>query len=82
MIVTCRRFVEIITADAEGALPSWEKTHFDEHRHVCGPCRRYKEGFESTVTLLHELQVELPNERPSRELMASLLEKLRARHRP
>lgn len=77
MIVTCRRFVEIITADAEGALPSWEKTHFDEHRHVCGPCRRYKEGLESTVTLLHE--VELPGERPSQELLASLLEKLRAK---
>lgn len=55
MIVNCRRFVESITAAQEGALPAWEHRHFEEHRAVCGPCRRYLEGLEATVELLHEL---------------------------
>jgi hypothetical protein len=74
VIVTCRRFVEIITAEQEGALPSWEERHFHEHRDVCGPCRRYLEGFERTVELLHEL----PRERAPEAMREALLARFRA----
>ena len=74
MIVTCRRFVEIITAEQEGALPGWEQRHFHEHREVCGPCRRYLEGFERTVELLREL----PRERAPEAMRGELLARFRA----
>jgi hypothetical protein len=70
VIVTCRRFVEIITAEEEGALPGWERKHFDEHREVCDGCRRYLEGFEVTVALLRELPREGAPEMMREELLA------------
>ena len=73
MIVTCRRFVEIITAEQEGALPAWELRHFHEHREDCDPCRRYLEGFERTVELLREL----PPERAPEAMRAELLARFR-----
>jgi hypothetical protein len=58
VIVSCRRFVEVITEAREDALPGWERRYFEEHATVCPPCRRYLEGFERTVALLHELPEE------------------------
>jgi hypothetical protein len=70
VIVTCRRLVEIATAEREGALPEWERHHFHEHLGVCGPCRRYIEGFDRTVELLHELPREPAPEATKATLLA------------
>jgi hypothetical protein len=75
VIVTCRRFVEIITAAREDAVPAWERRYFDAHAGVCGPCRRYLEGFDRTLELLHAL----PGRPAPDAKRAALLARFRAR---
>jgi hypothetical protein len=74
VIVSCRRFVELVTEEWEGAVSSWERKHFHEHRETRDPCRRYLEGFERTVALL----LELPREPAPEAMRAALLTRLRA----
>jgi anti-sigma factor RsiW len=74
-MITCRRFVSIITEEHEGALPPDEQARFDEHRTLCPPCRHYLDGFDRTVELLHEL----PPEPAPEAMRADILARLRAR---
>ena len=78
MIVSCRRFVEIITEAREDALPGWERRHFEEHATDCRACRGYLEGFEHTIDLLHEL----PEEPAPDEMRETLLSRFRAAGAP
>ena len=78
MIVSCRRFVEIITEAREDALPGWERRHFEEHATDCRACRGYLEGFEHTIELLHEL----PEEHAPEKLREALLSRFRAAGAP
>jgi hypothetical protein len=73
VIVTCKRLVEITTAERESAVPEWERRHYREHLEVCGPCRRWVEGFDRTVELLHEL----PEQTAPEPMRADLLERFR-----
>jgi hypothetical protein len=70
MIVNCRRFVEILTAARERALPEWEEKHFEEHRGHCRMCRSYAEDFERTVELLGDLAPQQAPETLRAELLA------------
>ena len=78
MIVSCRRFVEIITEAREDALPGWERRYFEEHATDCRPCRRYLEGFERTIALLHAL----PEEPAPQGMREDLLSRFRAATTP
>jgi hypothetical protein len=77
VIVSCRRFVEILTAAREDALPAWEQRHFEEHAASCRACRSYRDGFDRTVALLHDL----PGERPPEAMREALLSRFRAARR-
>ena len=74
-MITCQRFVSLITEEHEGALPPDEHAGFQEHRTVCPPCRHYVESFDQTVALLHD---EPPEPAPE-AIRADLLARLRAR---
>jgi anti-sigma factor RsiW len=74
VIVSCRRFVEIITEAREGALPGWERPYFEEHATSCRPCRHYLEGIDRTIRLLHEL----PEEPAPEGMREALLARFRA----
>jgi hypothetical protein len=77
VIVSCRRFIEAITAEWEGALPGWERKYFHEHGENCAACRRYLEGFGRTVELLGEL----PAEPAPEPLRADLIDRFRQARR-
>jgi anti-sigma factor RsiW len=78
VIVSCRRFVEIITEAREGALPGWERRHFEEHATDCRACRGYREGLEHTIALLNEL----PEEPAPEKMREALLSRFRAAGAP
>ena len=74
MIISCRRFVSMLTEAREGTLSPGHQRSFRFHHKVCTWCQCYVDGFDRTVELLHEL----PPERAPEQMRAELLARLRA----
>ncbi len=72
--VTCRQFVELVTAYFEGALPACTLRQVEEHLVMCDWCVTYVEHMQATIASLHELAEQRPLEPPD-----SVLAALRAR---
>jgi anti-sigma factor RsiW len=56
--MTCKEFVELVTAYLEGTLTGEQRTAFDEHMELCPGCDTYLEQFRTTIGLLGELPEE------------------------
>ena len=74
-MISCRRYVSLLTEAREGTLSPYERMAFGLHRKVCSRCRCYTEGFDQTVELLREL----PPDPPPDAMRAELLARLRAK---
>lgn len=53
--MTCSRFVELVTAYLEDALPTDDRAAFEEHLQLCPGCDWYLDQFRATISLLGEL---------------------------
>ena len=54
--ITCRQFVELVTDYFEGALPSRDLSHIEEHLVICDWCVTYAEQMKTTVESLRSLR--------------------------
>jgi anti-sigma factor RsiW len=50
--ITCRRFVESLSAWRDGELTDAPRLSFDAHRARCTRCTRYAAGFGAAIALL------------------------------
>ena len=50
--ITCREFVELVTAHLDGALADADRTRFECHSERCPGCRAYLQQFRLTVDAL------------------------------
>ena len=53
--MTCRHFVELVTAYLEDDLAADERSAFEEHLRLCPGCDRYLDQFRFTISKLGEL---------------------------
>ena len=56
--MTCREFVELVTAYLEDALPDAQRAAFEEHLGLCPGCEHYLTQFRQTIELLGALPQE------------------------
>jgi len=49
--MTCRAFVEFLSAYLDGELSSEERTRFDVHLSECPECSAYLRAYEATIRL-------------------------------
>jgi anti-sigma factor RsiW len=57
--MTCREFVELVTAYLEGGLDPHTEARFAEHMALCEGCERYLDQFRSTISELGTLPEEI-----------------------
>ena len=50
--ITCKEFVELVTAHLDGALSDRDQTRFECHSERCPGCRAYLQQFRLTVQSL------------------------------
>jgi hypothetical protein len=50
--ITCKEFVELVSAHLEGTLPLADRTRFECHSERCPGCRAYLQQFRLTVESL------------------------------
>ena len=50
--ITCKEFVELVTAHLDGVLADADRTRFECHRDRCPGCRAYLQQFRLTVHAL------------------------------
>jgi anti-sigma factor RsiW len=75
--LSCREFVELVTAYLEGALAPDEQVRFEEHLGACVNCTAYLEQLRQTLAAVGRLRVE--DLSPAAE--ATLLDAFRDWHR-
>ena len=56
--ITCKEFVELVTAHLDGVLADADRTRFDCHRERCPGCRAYLQQFRLTVDALSTAPME------------------------
>ena len=56
--ITCREFVELVTAHLDGALADGDRTRFECHRERCPGCHAYLQQFRLTVDALSSAPIE------------------------
>ena len=56
--ITCREFVELVTAHEDGVLPEGDRIRFEGHGERCPGCRAYLQQFRRTVAALASLHRE------------------------
>jgi hypothetical protein len=56
--ITCKEFVELVTAHLDRTLSERDQTRFDCHRERCPGCRAYLQQFRLTVDALSSIQEE------------------------
>jgi anti-sigma factor RsiW len=54
--ITCKEFVELVTAHLDGALPAEDRRRFDCHSVRCPGCRAYLQQFHLTVDALSHMR--------------------------
>ena len=50
--ITCKEFVELVTAHLDGVLADSDRTRFECHHERCPGCRAYLQQFRLTVDAL------------------------------
>jgi anti-sigma factor RsiW len=50
--ITCKEFVELVTAHLDGTLPNEDRIRFECHRERCPGCRAYLQQFRLTLGAL------------------------------
>ena len=50
--ITCKEFVELVTAHLDGVLADADRTRFECHTERCPGCRAYRQQFRLTVDAL------------------------------
>jgi anti-sigma factor RsiW len=50
--ITCRRFVEFLSAWHDGELAERARASFETHRAGCARCARYAAGFKAAIALV------------------------------
>jgi hypothetical protein len=50
--ITCRRFVELLSAWHDGELAEGARASFETHRAGCARCARYAWAFQATIALV------------------------------
>jgi anti-sigma factor ChrR (cupin superfamily) len=68
--VTCRQFVELVTAYFEGALDARTLNQVEEHLVMCDWCVTFVEQFQATVGALGQLRDPAPADPPGVVLAA------------
>jgi len=53
--ITCKEFVELVTAHEDGVLPERDRIRFESHRKRCPGCRAYHQQFRLTIATLRSL---------------------------
>ena len=53
--ITCKEFVELVTAHEDGVLPERDWIRFESHRERCPGCRAYLQQFRLTIAALRSL---------------------------
>lgn len=53
--MTCKEFVELVTAYLEETLPEEQRIAFEEHMALCLGCDTYLEQFRQTIAILGAL---------------------------
>ena len=56
--ITCKEFVELVTAHLDGVLADADRTRFECHRERCPGCRAYLQQFRLTVDALSSAPME------------------------
>jgi anti-sigma factor RsiW len=56
--ITCKEFVELVTAHLDGALADPDRTRFECHSEHCPGCRAYLQQFRLTVDALSTAPME------------------------
>ena len=50
--ITCKEFVELVTAHEDGVLPEQDQSRFAAHSEQCPGCRAYLQQFRLTIGAL------------------------------
>jgi anti-sigma factor RsiW len=53
--ITCKEFVELVTAHEDGVLAERDRIRFESHRERCPGCRAYLQQFRLTIDALRSL---------------------------
>jgi anti-sigma factor RsiW len=53
--ITCKEFVELVTAHEDGVLPERDRIRFESHHERCPGCRAYLQQFRLTIDALRSL---------------------------
>ena len=56
--ITCKEFVELVTAHLDGVLADGDRTRFECHSQRCPGCRAYLQQFRLTVDALSTARME------------------------
>ena len=56
--ITCKEFVELVTAHFDGVLTDADRTRFECHSERCPGCRAYLQQFRLTVDALSSAPIE------------------------
>jgi anti-sigma factor RsiW len=56
--ITCKEFVELVTAHLDGVLADADRTRFECHSERCPGCRAYLQQFRLTVDALSSAPME------------------------
>ena len=56
--ITCKEFVELVTAHLDGVLADADRTRFECHTERCPGCRAYLQQFRLTVDTLSSAHIE------------------------
>lgn len=56
--LTCAQFIELVTAQRDGELPSAVADRYQQHRHQCVACDRYVDQITATIALLAHFSVD------------------------
>ena len=53
--ITCKEFVELVTAHEDGVLPERDRIRFESHSERCPGCRAYLQQFRLTIDALRSV---------------------------
>jgi len=56
--MSCQEIVEVITEYIELTLSEPDRSRFEEHLRVCGPCTTYLEQMRLTIQLVGRIQTD------------------------
>lgn len=56
--MTCKEFVELVTAYLDGSLPADQRAAFDDHMAVCPGCETYLDQMRATIVLVGKVPPE------------------------